>query len=181
MDELTLYKNLLLEIKQRIGEAQTRALLAVNAELIQLYWDIGQIIDQRQRQEGWGAGIIPRLAIDLHNELPEMKGFSERNLKRMLAFYRAYRAIRAKVPQPWHFCPILRRFSSLTPQGWMRIYSGAFPGGITPCRNVSVIVDTVGLQGDDSGKEIGHGVSSRLAKVPCMCIIHSASGHYGVA
>ena len=79
MDELTLYKNLLLEIKQRIGEAQTRALLAVNAELLQLYWDIGQIIDQRQRQEGWGAGIIPRLAIDLHNELPEMKGFSERN------------------------------------------------------------------------------------------------------
>ena len=105
MDELTLYKNLLLEIKQRIGEAQTRALLAVNAELIQLYWDIGQIIDQRQRQEGWGAGIIPRLAIDLHNELPEMKGFSERNLKRMLAFYRAYRAIRAKVPQPVALLP----------------------------------------------------------------------------
>jgi len=105
MDELTLYKNLLLDIKQRIGEAQTRALLAVNAELLQLYWDIGQIIDQRQRQEGWGAGIIPRLAIDLHNELPEMKGFSERNLKRMLAFYRAYPAIRAKVPQPVALLP----------------------------------------------------------------------------
>jgi hypothetical protein len=57
------------------------------------------MIDQRQRQEGWGAGIIPRLAVDLHNELPEMKGFSERNLKRMLAFYRAYSTIRAKVPQ----------------------------------------------------------------------------------
>ena len=39
----------------------------------------------------------------------------------------------------------------------------------------------LGLQGDDSGKEIGHDVSSRLAKVPCMCIIHSASGHYVVA
>ena len=89
MDELTLYKNLLLDIKQRIGAAQTRAVLAVNAELLQLYWDIGQMIAQRQQQEGWGAGIIPRLAVDLHNELPEMKGFSERNLKRMLAFYRA--------------------------------------------------------------------------------------------
>jgi predicted nuclease of restriction endonuclease-like (RecB) superfamily len=99
MDEVTLYKNLLLEIKQRIGEAQTRALLAVNAELLQLYWDIGQMINQRQRQEGWGAGIIPRLAIDLHNELPEVKGFSERNLKRMLAFYRAYPWLRVKVPQ----------------------------------------------------------------------------------
>ena len=99
MDELTLYKNLLLDIKQRIGEAQTRAVLAVNAELLQLYWDIGQMIAQRQEQEGWGAGIIPRLAVDLHNELPEMKGFSERNLKRMLAFYRAYPAVRTKVPQ----------------------------------------------------------------------------------
>ncbi len=99
MDELTLYKNLLLDIKQRIGEAQTRAVLAVNVELLQLYWDIGQMIAQRQRQEGWGAGIIPRLAVDLHNELPEMKGFSERNLKRMLTFYRAYPTIRAKVPQ----------------------------------------------------------------------------------
>ena len=44
MDELTLYKNLVLEIKQRIGEAQTRAVLAVNAELLQLYWDIGQMM-----------------------------------------------------------------------------------------------------------------------------------------
>lgn len=99
MDELMLYRNLLLDIKQRIGEAQTRAVLAVNTELLQLYWDIGRIIAQRQEQEGWGAGIIPRLAIDLHNELPEMKGFSERNLKRMLAFYRAYPTLRAKVPQ----------------------------------------------------------------------------------
>ena len=99
MDELTLYKNLFFDIKQRIGEAQTRAVLAVNTELLQLYWDIGQMIAQRQEQEGWGAGIIPRLAIDLHNELPEMKGFSERNLKRMLAFYRAYPTLRAKVPQ----------------------------------------------------------------------------------
>jgi hypothetical protein len=37
--------------------------------------------------EGWGAGVIPRLARDLHNELPEEKGFSERNIKQMLAFY----------------------------------------------------------------------------------------------
>ena len=69
MDELTLYKNLVLEIKQRIGEAQTRAVLAVNAELLQLYWDIGQMIDQRQRQEGWGAGIVPRLAVDSDGRL----------------------------------------------------------------------------------------------------------------
>ena len=90
MDEIIIYKDLLREIKQRIREAQTKALMAVNAELIRLYWEIGQMIDTRQQQEGWGVGVIPRIAMDLHNELPELKGFSERNLKRMLAFYRAY-------------------------------------------------------------------------------------------
>ncbi|MDZ7923733.1 MAG: PDDEXK nuclease domain-containing protein [Marinagarivorans sp.] len=84
------YAGLLGEIKQRIRHAQARAWMAVNAELIRLYWCVGQIIDQRQQQEGYGTGVIPRLARDLHNELPEEKGFSERNIKRMLAFYRLY-------------------------------------------------------------------------------------------
>jgi hypothetical protein len=81
---------LLKEIKNRIQQAQTRAMLAVNAELVQLYWDIGRIIAARQQQEGWGAAVIPRLARELKNELPEEKGFSERNLDRMIAFYRIY-------------------------------------------------------------------------------------------
>lgn len=84
------YSGLLSDIKQRVRYAQTRAVLAVNAELIRLYWEIGELINRRQQQEGWGAGVIPRLARDLHNELPEEKGFSERNIKRMLAFYREY-------------------------------------------------------------------------------------------
>ncbi|EGV28132.1 protein of unknown function DUF1016 [Thiorhodococcus drewsii AZ1] len=84
------YASLLADIKQRIRHSQTKAWLSVNAELIRLYWEIGALIDARQRQEGWGTGVIPRLARDLHNELPEEKGFSERNIKRMLAFYRAY-------------------------------------------------------------------------------------------
>lgn len=84
------YGPLLAEIKTRVRQAQARAVLAVNAELIRLYWEIGALIDQRQQQEGWGAGVIPRLALDLRNELPEEKGFSERNIKRMLAFHRAY-------------------------------------------------------------------------------------------
>jgi hypothetical protein len=64
--------------------------LAANAELIRLYWDIGRIIGERQRREGWGAAVIPRLAAELKNELPDLKGFSERNIKRMLAFHREY-------------------------------------------------------------------------------------------
>lgn len=104
---------LLADVKQRIQSAQTRAMLAVNAELVRLYWDIGRIIDGRQQREGWGAAVIPRLALALKNELPELKGFSERNIKRMLAFYREYtdpfmlppqppgkRATAGKVPQP---------------------------------------------------------------------------------
>jgi predicted nuclease of restriction endonuclease-like (RecB) superfamily len=93
------YRQVLTDIKQRIRHAQTRAVMAVNAELIRLYWEIGALIDGRQRQEGWGAGVIPALAHDLHNELPEEKGFSERNIKRMLAFYREYPHLEF-VPQP---------------------------------------------------------------------------------
>jgi len=84
------YTGLLADIKQRVRHAQTRAVLAVNAELIRLYWEIGALIDTRQQKEGWGAGVIPLLALDLHNDLPEEKGFSERNIKQMLAFYREY-------------------------------------------------------------------------------------------
>lgn len=97
------YAGLLGEIKQRIRHAQARAWMAVNAEMIRMYWCIGQVIDGRQQQEGYGAAVIPRLARDLHNELPEEKGFSERNIKRMLAFYRLYpqAALDAElVPQP---------------------------------------------------------------------------------
>jgi predicted nuclease of restriction endonuclease-like (RecB) superfamily len=91
---------LLADVKSRIQAAQTRAVLAVNAELVRLYWDIGRIINQRQQREGWGAAVIPRLARELHNELPEPKGFSERNIKRMLALYREYPDPSAIVPPP---------------------------------------------------------------------------------
>ncbi len=90
---------LLADVKGRIQAAQTRAVLSVNAELVRLYWDIGLIIDGRQQREGWGAAVIPRLAAALKNELPELKGFSERNIKRMLAFYREYRDTASNAPQ----------------------------------------------------------------------------------
>lgn len=81
---------LLKEIKSRIQQAQTRAVLSVNAELTRLYWDIGRIISDRQRSEGWGSAVIPKLARELKNELPEEKGFSERNLKLMVQFSQEY-------------------------------------------------------------------------------------------
>lgn len=84
------YASLLADIKQRIRTAQVRAAFSANAELIRLYWDIGRAIAQQQQRKGWGSGVIPRLAHDLRSELPEVKGFSERNLKYMVRFYREY-------------------------------------------------------------------------------------------
>jgi hypothetical protein len=54
------------------------------------FGDVGRMIRGRQKEKGWGAGIIPRLSKDIRNELPEIKGFSERNIKRMTQFYREY-------------------------------------------------------------------------------------------
>jgi len=84
------FASLLADVKLRIQSAQTRAMLAVNSELVRLYWDIGRLIDTRQKLEGWGSGVIPRLAAELKNEMPELKGFSERNIGLMIAFYREY-------------------------------------------------------------------------------------------
>jgi predicted nuclease of restriction endonuclease-like (RecB) superfamily len=97
--ELALYRDLLGDIKQRLRQARNRAALSANAEMLLLYWDIGRMIAIRQKREGWGAGVIPRLSVDLKNELPEQKGFSERNIKRMLRFYHEYSDTPAKVPQ----------------------------------------------------------------------------------
>ena len=91
---------LLADVKGRIQTSQTRAVLAVNAELVRLYWDIGRIIDGRQQREGWGAAVIPRLAKELKNELPELKGFSERNIDLMIRFYREYSTMGVIVQAP---------------------------------------------------------------------------------
>ncbi|MFA5903607.1 MAG: PDDEXK nuclease domain-containing protein [Desulfobacula sp.] len=84
------YGELLIGIKDRIRQGQNRAALSANAEMIVMYWDIGHMILQRQQEKGWGAGVIPRLANDLKNELPEVKGFSERNIGYMIRFAREY-------------------------------------------------------------------------------------------
>lgn len=88
--ELALYRDLLGDIKLRVRRAQAQAARSVNTEMILLYWDIGCMILERQDREGWGAGVIPRLAAHLKNELPDEKGFSERNLGYMIQFAREY-------------------------------------------------------------------------------------------
>jgi predicted nuclease of restriction endonuclease-like (RecB) superfamily len=84
------YASLLSDLKQRIRAAQVRAAMMGNASTLMLYWEIGGVLVDRQKNEGWGAGVLPRLEADLKNELPEEKGFSERNMRRMIQFYREY-------------------------------------------------------------------------------------------
>jgi predicted nuclease of restriction endonuclease-like (RecB) superfamily len=84
------YSEWLTELKHRIHSAQQRATLAVNQELIVLYWQIGRDILARQAEQGWGAKVIERLSQDLRAAFPEMKGFSRSNLKYMRVFAEAW-------------------------------------------------------------------------------------------
>jgi predicted nuclease of restriction endonuclease-like (RecB) superfamily len=84
------YKDLLTEIKSRVRKAQNRLATIANTELLGLYWDIGGLLVNRQKLEGWGAGVLRRLATDLKNELSHQQGYSERNLKLMTQFFREY-------------------------------------------------------------------------------------------
>lgn len=99
------YGDWLKELKNRIHSAQQRASLAVNRELVLLYWQIGQDILTRQAQQGWGAKVIERLAQDLRLAFPDMKGFSPRNLKYMRAFAEAWPDVQfvqqAAAQLPW--------------------------------------------------------------------------------
>lgn len=85
------YDAFLNALKQRIRTAQIRAALAVNQELVMLYWQIGQEISSRRvKQQKWGSKVIARLATDLKREFPDMTGFSVRNLQYMRTFAESY-------------------------------------------------------------------------------------------
>jgi len=117
------YETFLHELKERIRTAQVRAALAVNRELILLYWQIGQDILERQRQQGWGAKVVTKLSKDLQKEFPAMKGFSRTNLLYMRAFAEAYpdEAIVQQVAGqiPWfHNCTLLDKVKDPQERLW---------------------------------------------------------------
>jgi predicted nuclease of restriction endonuclease-like (RecB) superfamily len=84
------YIHLLMEVKQRIRSAQYEALKAVNRELINLYWDIGQMIFIKQQNSNWGKSVVEQLSKDLQTEFPGISGFSARNIWNMRSFYVTY-------------------------------------------------------------------------------------------
>lgn len=84
------YNEFLVDLKTRIRRRQYQALRAVNKELVALYWEIGEAIDAKQQQLGWGKSVVETLAKDLQAEFPGRNGFSARNLWNMRDFYLAY-------------------------------------------------------------------------------------------
>jgi len=84
------YGGALEELKVLIQETRLRTVLSANAEMIQLYWGMGQRILERQAREGWGAKVIDRLSADLREAFPDMSGLSSRNLRYMRDFAAAW-------------------------------------------------------------------------------------------
>jgi predicted nuclease of restriction endonuclease-like (RecB) superfamily len=117
------YDDFFRNLKERIRSTQVKAALAVNQELVLLYWQIGREILQRQQEEGGGAKVVDRLARDLKIEFPEMTGFSPRNLKYMRAFAEAYpneaivHQLGAQIP--WkHNCAVLDKLKNQEQRVW---------------------------------------------------------------
>ena len=94
------YRQALAAIKQRIQTSQTHAVLAVNAELLNLYWDIGHQLDSWQRERAWGSAVVEQMARDLQASYPGMKGFSRTSLFAMRQFYAFFSPQFEVVPQP---------------------------------------------------------------------------------
>jgi predicted nuclease of restriction endonuclease-like (RecB) superfamily len=117
------YGELLQSLKDRIRNSQLRASVAVNREVVLLYWQIGQEILSRQQVQGWGAKIIEQLGKDLQKSFPTLKGFSPRNLKYMRAFAAAYpeeqfvQQLAAQIPW-FHNCVLLDKVKNTKERIW---------------------------------------------------------------
>lgn len=131
------YAEFLEQLKGRVKHAQLKASLAINSELIHLYWDIGKSIVEKQEEEGWRAQVIEKLCRDLQDAFPGMQGFSRTNIFRMRAFYIAY----GRVPQavglsnelpiikiPWgHNILIITKIKNLEERLWYAEHTKANP------------------------------------------------------
>jgi len=117
------YAAWLAEIKGRIHGERLRLVLASNSAMILLYWEIGQRILQKQAEQGYGTKVVDRLAADLRDAFPDMKGFSPRNLKYMRAFAAAWperELVQQTAAQvPWfHNCLLLDRVQDAATRQW---------------------------------------------------------------
>lgn len=94
------YKTWLAELKQKVRNAQLKAAVKVNSEMLLFYWELGADIVVKQAKSKWGEGLIDQLSKDLMAEFPDMKGFSRTNLMYVKKWYLFYRQSNIFVPQP---------------------------------------------------------------------------------
>jgi len=111
------------DLKSRIHQERLRVVLASNAVMVMLYWDLGSSILEKQSAQGWGSRVIDRLSTDLREAFPEMKGFSPRNLKYMRAFAAAWpdrQIVQASLAQlSWyHHLALLEKLDRPEPRLW---------------------------------------------------------------
>jgi len=92
MEIENIQQSFIIEIKQKVRQAQYEALKAVNVQLINLYWELGKAISEKQ-SESWGKAIVPTLSKELQKEFPKMSGFSTTNLWLMAQFYSEYHSV----------------------------------------------------------------------------------------
>ncbi|XZE17612.1 PDDEXK nuclease domain-containing protein [Pirellulaceae bacterium SH449] len=94
------YRQWIVSIKERIQSSQIKAAIAVNRELLELYWYLGEQILEKQQSAKWGEGFLEQMSNDLKAEFPEIKGFSLRNLKYMRQWVRFWSPLFEIGPQP---------------------------------------------------------------------------------
>ena len=117
------YVDFLKGLKEKILTSRVKAALSVNAQMVLLYWEIGNEILLRQKSEGWGAKIIERLSTDLRKSFPEMKGISSRNLKYMRKFAEVYpdsefvQQVAAQIPW-FHNCILIDKVKGAEKREW---------------------------------------------------------------
>lgn len=93
------YISTLADLKRQVLAAQLKASVSVNKELINLYWNIGKTLSEKQKSSGWGTNVIEKLGEDLQKEFPGIGGFSRANVFKMRAFYLAYEKVSQAVRQ----------------------------------------------------------------------------------
>ncbi len=109
--EIQDFYNWINSLKSKIHTAQTKAALTLNSQLLELYWEIGKDISERQENTNWGSKFIEQTAIELRNEFPDIKGFSRRNLYAIRQWYKFY-------SEKYQFVP---RFVAQIPWGHNRL------------------------------------------------------------
>jgi len=126
------YQSFLADIKQRYQQAQLKAACAVNERMIELYWEIGQQIIEKQAATQWGSNFLEQFSHDMQCAFPATKGFSVSNLERMRKFSRIYPELipaQAVRKLPWgHIVLLMEQVKDVNARSWYATY--AFQNGI---------------------------------------------------